>query len=895
MKIKNILLHQNILQVALAEIENTSTLLLFPTRKSKYEAQKLYQEKWDFSEHKFLTMDEWKESLFISNKPILREEKRTLAFYQSLPEDAKKYFKIGNYSQSITFAQNFFKFWKEMTEELVAEKDIKDVLFQKQTAGDWQLTTFDFLTKIKNDYQKYLENTNFIDQLFIRNSLVFSNDIKKIVVVNQFYFTNFEKKLLKNSNKKVIILSQIPPEYFNEETLTITDFNAKHITKFCQNKMKLYTSAEPMQMITQLISNLNQNETIIDFQFRKQPYTNLLSKHKFAIPTKTNFSTTRVFRFFQSIFNIINSVNKKPFLFSLQSLIDAFSNDEFLQYFVKETGKREKLRASLFNLIDRDFKFVDFDCFDNSEFKQDFEIIFNFLQNFLQINELKKLLTLLKNDIDYDFLLASDKDKTNVVEVFFTALADFSSLEDIALVPDWKVIFPKNSHANLLKLWLDYLKAKEIKYNLDYQKNQFSITTLQDTRNLRFENISILNVVEGILPDKKHAQFLLSENQRKQLGLKTYEDITLRDKYYFYRLLACSRQISVFTMKNLQENIEISSFLEELKIVGLVEEIENDNFDFLQQNIFRELIEEKQLPKNRKIEDDFFRFKYNAFPENKLNLSFYKWEKLKNNPFEYYLEYAKKLKSRSPEIDNDFSNKLIGSIAHNVINAIIERIIEIHQSNKVKHNFIHNSKQDIDKAVRDHLQNNRNFKYISPHNFSNKYFENIFLFILKEGIENFFYRLHNNLKLSNKTITLFPETDKTMRKRYFSINDLDIFFCGRPDLRIHHINNKYIFDFKTGKLNFLKLKKYSQQLQFYESICYLIDSPTTSNELNSFLFFVEQKDLRSISKKINLKEEITKTIQKIIETDFHISEKKDAYEEVEITRRDLFSKIKTSI
>ena len=84
-------------------------------------------------------------------------------------------------------------------------------------------------------------------------------------------------------------------------------------------------------------------------------------------------------------------------------------------------------------------------------------------------------------------------------------------------------------------------------------------------------------------------------------------------------------------------------------------------------------------------------------------------------------------------------------------------------------------------------------------------------------------------------------------------------------------------------------------MQFYESICYLIDSPTTSNELNSFLFFVEQKDLRSISKKINLKEEITKTIQKIIETDFHISEKKDAYEEVEITRRDLFSKIKTSI
>ncbi len=892
--IKFIPFDQNVLEVALSEISEENTLLLFPTRRSKQKAQKLYQPNWDFTEHKFLTMDEWKESLSASDKPILKEEKRTLALYLSLSDDAKRFFKINTYHQSIAFAQNIFKFWEEITEELVADENIIEILSQKQTAGNWQLETFEFLKTIKENYLHFLNGTNFTDYLFTRNTDNFPANIEysKIVVVNQFYFTKFEKKLLKEFKENVIILSQIPQECFDEDTLTISNFDARHIEPFVQNKLKLYTSSQPLEMIMQLVSNLENNETVIDFQFERQPYASLLSRQKFAIPAKSNFSTTRIFRFFQIIHDIFNSINRdgKPFLLSMQSLLDAFVNDEFWEYFVAEPIRREDLRTFLFKLVDRDFKFIDLEYFDNKEHKQDFEKIFSFLQKFKQVNDLKDFIKFLTNEIDIDLLLSPDKDKTNIVEVFFTALSDFASLEDISLITNWKDIFPKEPAANFLKLWLDYLKAKEIKYELETDGNRISVTSLQDTRNLQFNEVFILNVVEGILPDRKHTQFLFSENQRKQLGLKTYEDITMRDKYYFYRLVACSRNVSAFTRKNLQGNIEISSFLEELKMQDLVEEVESGNFNLLHQHLFRELIEDKDIPKKNIITDDFFSFKHIHFPENKLNLSFYRWEKLKNNPFEYYLEYSANIKAREPEINNDFSSKLIGSIAHNIINLVVKRMLE---NNSNSFNFIHNTKLYVDQAVEHYIKYDRYFKYISPHNFSNNYFSNIFVPILKNGIENFFYRLHNDLKLSDKPISLFPETVRTMGKKYFDLDDLEIHLHGRSDLRIHTQNQKFIFDFKTGNTDYSKLKRFGRQLQFYELIYYLIDSPSMIDDISSYLFFIEQKDMKSISKRLDMKSEITDVLQNIIENGFMVSERKNTYEEIDITRRDL--KMKTEL
>ncbi len=903
--IKYFPLDQNILQVALKELDPCKGLLLFPTRKSKKEAQKMYQSSWDFSEHRFLTMDEWKEEIFHSKLPILKEEKRTLMFYKALSKDNKDFFRIKTYFQSIELANNFFNFWEEINEENISEDNIIEALFSKHTANNWQLNTFQQLLKIKEQYHELLQNEQFSDTIFLRkiNDLQFDFIYDKIIVVNQFYFTELEKKILHTFDDKVLIYLQIPPKFYNEEDLSFKDdFDASILQSVLKHKVKVITSAEQFQMISNLLSaiDLQQENTIIDFRFNSRSYTSFLSREHYSISNTFPFSGTSLFRYFQTLQDILHSIvwEGTPFLLSLQELLNAALTDDFLEIFEKDKSKCELIRTFLFNCIDNDIQYLDIEYFSkrNIEFKPVFEKIFNLIVKLREINTIADLIYFIENQINVEKLTEKENSKTDILIVFYELLSDFASIEQIGLITNWKNIFPHNISANLLQLFLDYMKPKQIKYSLNNQSDkQAQITSLQDTRNLHFENVYILNAIEGILPATKHTQFLFSENQRKKLSLKTYEDIKLRDKYYFYRLLANSHKVNVFTRSNLEENIEVSSFIEELKLFDLIEEIELPEI-VLYQQFFAAILKNNDhtFPNLNKISDYFFSipFEKSDLKNNELNLSFYKWEKLKKDPFAFYLEFIADLKKRDTILSQDFSNKLIGTISHSVFTMIWERLIEVYQGNKLHHNFVFNTKQYVDQAINHFVK--YKMKYLSPHNYSENYFKNIFIPILKDGIANFFYRLHNDLKFSDEYITVFPETGKTEQKKFFQLDNIDISLRGRADLRIHSADDiPHIFDYKTGSMNAGKVKRYNEQLQFYEFINYLIDAPEIEQRIQSHLFFIEQKIMTDNSKRINLKDAIKETLQNILDTGFMLADKKDTYEDIEITRRDL--KMKTEI
>ena len=312
------------------------------------------------------------------------------------------------------------------------------------------------------------------------------------------------------------------------------------------------------------------------------------------------------------------------------------------------------------------------------------------------------------------------------------------------------------------------------------------------------------------------------------------------------------------------------------------------------QQVFGAILKDNDhpLPNQNVISDDFFSIPFNNtdLKNNELILSFYKWEKLKKDPFEFYLEFIANLRKRDPILSQDFSNKLIGTISHNVFTMIWERLIEVYHGNKLHHNFVFNTKQYVDQAIEHFVK--YKMKYISPHNYSENYFRNIFIPILKEGIANFFYRLHNDLKFTDEHITVFPETGKTEQKKFFQLDEIEVSLRGRADLRIHSADKiPHIFDYKTGSMNAGKVKRYNEQLQFYESLSYLIDSPEIEQKIQSHLFFVEQKIMTDISKRIDLKDTIKEALQSIIDNGFTLADKKDTYEDTEITRRDL--KMKT--
>ncbi len=903
--IKYIPLNQNILQAALKELDSAKCLLLFPTRKSKQEAQKLYQPDWDFSKHKFLTMDEWKDEIFHSKLPILKEEKRTLMFYKALTKENKNFFRIKTYFQSIELANNFFNFWEEITEEMISEDDINEILFSKNTANDWQLNTFQQLLQIKEQYYELLQKEQFSDTILLReiNDLQFELNFDKIIIVNQFYFTEREKTILHKLDEKVLVYLQVTPEFYNEEELAFKkDFDAGVLQSVIKQKIKVITSLEQFQMIGDLLStiDLQQRNTIIDFKFNSRSYASFLSREHYSISNSLPFSGTGLFRFFQTLQDLLHSIvwEGTPFLLSLQELLNATLSDDFLEIFEEDKNKHEQIRTFLFKCIDNDIQYLDLEYFDNrgTKFKVVFEKIFNLIIEVRKIDSIASLIEFIENHINVEKLTERENNKTDILKVFYELLSDFASIEQIGLITNWKNIFPHNISANLWQLFLDYMKPKQIKFTLGNQSvNRVQITSLQDTRNLHFENVYILNAIEGILPAAKHTQFLFSENQRKKLSLKTYEDIKLRDKYYFYRLLATSNKVTIFTRTNLEENIEVSSFIEELKLFDLINEVELPKTDLYQQ-LFNSLLvtNDHSLPNQNIISADFFSIPFDKsdLKNNELNLSFYNWEKLKKDPFTFYLEFIANLNKRDPILSLDFSNKLIGTISHSVFTMIWERLIEVYHGNKLHHNFVFNTKQYVDQAIEHFIK--YKMKYISPHNYSENYFRNIFIPILKDGIANFFYRLHNDLKFTDEHITVFPETGRTEQKKFFQLDDIEISLRGRADLRIHSAENiPHIFDYKTGSMNAGKVKRYNEQLQFYEFISYLIDSPKIEQKIQSHLFFVEQKIMTDINRQIDLKNAIKEALQNVIDNGFTLADKKDIYENIEITRRDLKMKTET--
>ena len=898
---------ENLIQKIITENQGSSCLLLFPTQSSKKEAKKLFLQNWNFTESEFLTMDEWKELLFPTIFPILKEEKRSLMFYKALSTDDKEFFNVGGYFQSIELSNNFFDFWEEINEEMISEDRISEVLFFKHTANNWQLNTFQQLSQIKEQYYELLLEEHFSDTIFLRDirELQYELNFEKIIVVNQFYFTELEKNILRGFDENVLIYLHIPPEFYIEDEMTIrNNFDASMIKQHLKSKVKVIRSSEQFQMIACLLSEIdnNKNNTVIDFKFNLQPYSGFLSHRFFSISNAIPFTNTAIFRFIQITLDLLNSMVYKgePFLLSLQQVLNAALSDEFLSCFVKEKTKREQIRTFLFELIENDYQYLDLDYFfqNENEFKSEFELLFKFLQKTQNIKSIKTLIEFINTEIDIEKLVAGESRKTDIIKVFYELLADFASIEEIGIIPDWKSIFSGSITTNILQLFLDYMKSKQTRYELDeVAENRIQITSLQDTRNLNFENVFILNVIEGILPAAKHAQFLLSENQRSKLGLKTYEDIKLRDKYYFYRLLACCENAVVFTRSHLEENIEVSSFIEELKLYNLVEETDKSaEKNNLYELAFSSLLNKNNYPLSDvdNFSSDFFTIPHEQsdFPDKKIALSFYKWDKLKKNPFEYYIEYIAGIKARNPQVLNDFSSKLIGTISHNIFALIWNRLIEVYQGNTIHHNFMNNTKNYVEQAVEYFLKYNKKLKYLSPHNYSDNYFRNIFIPILKEGIANFFYRLHNDLQFTDKSISVFPETGKVTQKKFFDLNEIEIYLSGRSDLRIHTADDElYIFDYKTGSSNDKKIKKYNVQLQFYEFINYLIESPEFENKLNSYLFFIEEKNLSNLTKRIDLKEVITEVVQSILKNGFSLAGSKDDYEDIEITRRDLKMKL----
>jgi hypothetical protein len=921
---------QNLTGLVLEELPDNRVLIVSPTENYKRYLQKRFQQKTTFNHVHVVTMEELKEKIFFSEKPLLKEEKRTLGFYASMKQEDKSFFNVNNYFQAIELAQNFFNLWEEFFEEKVDENFLLKPMWQSELYP-WQARTYERFVKIKQQYKAFIEQRGYTDKFFLYSQ---SPDLKPlgvydtVVMVNQFYYTRLEKSIideLSAGGKTVRIYYQLPEYLVDKKSLKIKEFTLADLNCKQVPDIKIFEAANDFIMTIALLKEISAGNPlqVVDVDYNN-PFKPFLSAQKFS-QSSFSFVQTSVYQFFHTLHSLIKSLLWEPvrrrYLCPVDTLLRALFNDVFCFYFLQRFSKdpsalRDDLLAYIYHLVDNDVKYTDFDLENirDDRVKEPLYAILDVVNRFSQLESVDDLVDLINAEGGVDLqkiFTPEERTGSDLVERFYQLLFDFQTVEQLNIIESWRDYFPSLPGANphlglsqgILLLFLEYMKPKQIKYNYKTDTSRMHFTTLFDTRNIDYQILAILNLSEGKIPSTRQIPYLFTEIQRRRLGLKTYEDIKLWEKYYFFRLIFTAKKVFLFSQKNIDENIQPSSFLEEIKLFlniddSLITRLRDEGYKNIYQQFFKNKPHKISVPSG-----DFFRIRVEPekdFQDHSLRMTSYSLKDLKNNPFVFYLRHIAGIEERQKEIEHDFSPKLIGNLAHDILNRCW---VFIQDNDGVAPDFNSIGDELIERAATDILQHHSNYYYKIPHNHAQLYFNKIVMPVILYGIKAFFGLLAD-LGLSRKAIRIYAETDRGSSEekrfqKYITRNenrlDIDVFIRGRADLRIEDEarNDRYIFDYKTGGYE-------KSQLLFYELYYYVIRQPELLENVFSCFYFLLKQDAKSFEQLyrpgtdkqslfLEFKGALIDILNEIAEEGFSLPKQKSYLADfAEITRKDLF-------
>jgi len=902
-------LGENINSAVTPELQD-GTWLIYPTERSCREAMALFQEHWQPLSISFLSMDEFKQKVIYSNQIRLQDEKRLVCLYQAMTAEDKAVFHIEKYPDLIDWGQHFFSFLEELAEECVdAENLLKRMVDNDFSYQQWQLENYQRMLAIRNQYQDFITAKGYTDFIFDQHisNLHLPLDTKRYVFVNQYYYTKLEQTIIEQieaKNKQVIIFYQGCREWLNEETLKSAEFPLEEA--FPQNelpfKLKLYQSQNAWQIALSFLQNQNSEQPknhnihfIIDGRFLQQAYSKVFDKTKYQHAEPQPMHQTKLCHFFQiwakGLENLIFDKGKR--LIKLDWLLQAIGMDGFIAYFRPEWDERQldKFTAFICRFSENDVLYLDTGLeiiklkpFENSapECVDLLKVIMALLIRLAKTNSIRNMIEIIdsKDGISIKDLL-SDEEKhcSNLLESFYEGLANFMSMDELALVKDWQSLYPNMEvSAGILDLFMTFIKPKTYRfYFQDVSKPTATVTNLMDTRNLQAEKVTFLNLVEGELPGGREAVWLFNEKQRKAIGLKTWEDIRNWERYYFYRILASAKEVELYTIFSQDKNIEPSSFMNELTLFTAGKEGQEKpdwqpaelSADTLLLNWLRT---EQENPLSEEVstsEIDAGTFFYLPFDQQfdlganqRINLSWSACEHFIKNPFLYYLRDLKRLRERTVRQDETMGRKMFGTMLHKYLNVITKRLAEQHDGvlsmkwEWISREFLSNN---LKAALADPL-----LYFQIPRNYNQEYLKELLTPFLIETASWFFrVGLAKTEDFQNEFITIIPETDsltdyerryKLLIKSEDNQHEIAIAIRGRADLRLETKSKRFIIDFKTGESDAL-------QLMFYMWFYYLIEQPELSPVIRAAIYKLMDKQLEWLDYKA--KPDPSKLIAKI--------------------------------
>ena len=852
--------------------KNEKTLFVFENSASFFEIKReflqneeIQQKLGIFQNFKMMNSYDFYENVFVTDKIVVKEEKQVVLFYNALTEKLKRDMKVNNYYDIIDVAYNYYNLFAELQEYKI---DLEKIELEK-----WQVETFGTLVEIDNEMKKVVQRKGLILPYMLRNveniSDNFLKKFSKICFVNKVKITPFEKELIgeiENGGIAVENILQLSENDFNEEKLKIKDsfslpareiFESKNInveihefsSKFGE-LLGLVKKLEQVEKDSKKASKKNEdtreNYRIFEAEENSEEVKSdyqLLKQKKISSNLEITMKDTKIYKILNLIYNLLDNLREidrkdkeKLFLFRTKDFYDAYKSNDLLNIFnLKESYQIFQ------DLVSKDYKYIsreelerinqeDLKKLEKETQKAKFKEIYNQRMTAISkiiefVKELEKIYkyTTLAEYSDYlEKIYLNNERKVredkNVKDKYFEALSEMLVLEDFSFDNLWDKFFSQNISANLLKLFLKYLDKKSIGLNLEDSaeedlENRFAINSFENISETTKENIIILNLQDSF-PKIKMNNFLFSKIQRAKMGLPTSDDKKLIGMFKIYQNIFSAKNVYLAYIKDLENNIDSASVIEELKLkygIGVIkgEISEAEELYFVKKYFLkdkREKWEKREIGDfiPSKLEKDL-----NKIKNEKLKLGYYSFQEMRDCEYGYYLKKSIG-EQEVEEIEDEINVKIFGTIIHSFYENVVMKNKEDLENKTFK--IDRNQLAEILEKVLN------SFDYKVPKEYLEFYKKVSFEEILKSA-EKYFDELIKKLETENDIEIYFEERIKLSSEKELFEN---VSINGVTDLHIKTSNKNYLFDYKSGKLRdgqkgykTDKVYKAMEQLDYY--------------------------------------------------------------------------------
>ena len=799
-----------------------------------------------------ITLGELKERIFYTDKTILKEAKRILAFFKCIPQNIKEELNITTYYDMIDLANNFFAYYRELIINEVTELEEYPL---------WQKRYLEYFSVLKEAFDQLCEKYNYLPSDWLEREENY-NDLwltpfSKIIFVDIVEFpkvyVNIIKKLSKE--KEIEIALQMNVGDFDEEHLKLKKVSIPKLL----NPMSIYTFKDEIDEALSLIYlKENQKYEVYSPAPEKNSFSKILPNY-FVPSQNFTMNDTKLYKFLNLQLDLlINEEEKLGKTYPLSKFLSSFEDKVFKSYY---------------NISDEDFKLLNSCAIEGYKYISkkilqeewfeknlplDFldkvnEILYD-LDSINSISNTNELYIFFKEHIKIERFIEDNLDNVDILDKFFEIFGIIKSNEVMKIHSNFNEYFGNKMGISLYRLLIQYMKDLSIKSNIKYEQNITLIKGMDFVRHSEeLKDINyFIDITDEFLPKNLNDSLILTEKQRKELGITTKEERREIERYRFFQALFSGKESVIFTKKDEDKGIEFSPFLEEIilqySLPILPAPINNIN----SKNMIRDALLGMTLG-YIESSDEIFKKDVNDFKENKLQLGAYDYDKLMECPLNFYFLNIEKLTHTLKFNDKDISSRILGIIVHKVLEEFV--------NSKWKEILQDGIKEVEYEEILDRMERAfRKERAKIPLHMDN-YCQDIMIPIISRNIVKFFKELA--LIYTGIKIKRFQSEKSSFEKTPFYSGDIDIYLKGRADLVIESEIDNEIIDYKTGN-------KKDGQLDYYSIILYGESGQARKMVFNAWKGKIEKEEKVTLTR-----EELEENLKSFVEsTEYKRMEKK---------------------